>query len=226
VRVLLSLLWESRHERRLAVRRGVVLNPDGRHASRACDILFGSSIAHAVSMHRHARSFATHARAFMLPPANTGHHGAHIYRPPRLPRVHALDSRRHSRCLASYLGPSLQHVAPSGADPSRLHRHAPRLTSQRATLRNHPSCPERDAVYIIATLGTSRLHDEATVMHAQCRCRHSPVSPAHAAPLAQSAPFTVAHGGTSPRNVPSPAAHDPIAARHAQSFKQHVQHPI
>jgi hypothetical protein len=204
----------------------VLLNPDGRHASRACDILFGSSIAHAVSMHRHARSFATHARAFRLPPANTGHHGAHIYRPPRLPRVHALDSRRHSRCSASYPGPPLQHGAPPGAYPSRLHRDAPRLTSQPPTLRHHPSCPERDAVYIIATPGTSRLHDEATVMHARRRRRHSPRSRAHAASFAPLAPLTVAHGGTSPRNVPSPAAHDPTAARYAQSFKQHVQHAI
>jgi len=204
----------------------VLLNPDGRHASRACDILFGSSIAHALSMHRHARSFATHGRAFMLPPANTGHHGAHIFPPPPLPRGHGLDSRRHSRCLPSYPSPPLQHAGSSGADPSRLHRHAPRLTSQPATLRNHPPCPERDAVYIIATLGTSRLHDDATVMHAQRRRRHSPRSRAHTAPLAQSAPFTVTHGGTSPGNVPFFTAHEPIAARYAQRFKQHVQRPI
>lgn len=172
----------------------------------------GSLVAHAPIALRHAQSIGDHRETFARQLPRSRRDDVRLRRWPGLLAVDAPNRQRHLPDISRYGGAAPSYGPSTTDDRSHGYPDPPCLTRNPPLLGNHASCPEGYAVYIITTLGTSRLHERATVMHSRCRRRHSPCRADHVAPVAHSATFMVAHDGICPPNAASSTAHDRLSS--------------
>lgn len=113
-------------------------------------------------------------------------------------------------CANTCPAPSDTHCTSFGSRGTPL-THAPHLLLHPPSSRDHPSCPGTDVVHIIPTLGPSRLHAEALVMHHRHRRRHAARLTNHVTRFRAPAASPRALAGLSSRNVLSSVAHEPAS---------------